>query len=189
MTTPDHASLPPYALGPLPEGRLLRTVDERVVRAPLGRIFALAADVEQWPRHLPHYRWVRMHEWATDGGGIVAMSANRPFGPLGWPTFWTSEMAVAHPGSDRLDGPWIRFRHIRGVTTRMDVEWSFREVAGGTHVSIIHVWDGPRWPVIGRFAATQVIGPVFVHGIASRTLAGLARVAERGQLTSAESSS
>jgi len=189
MTTPDHASLPPFALGPLPEGRLLRTVDERVVRAPLGRIFALAADVEQWPRHLPHYRWVRMHEWATDGGGIVAMSANRPFGPLGWPTFWTSEMAVAHPGSDRLDGPWIRFRHIRGVTTRMDVEWSFREVAGGTHVSIIHVWDGPRWPVIGRFAATQVIGPVFVHGIASRTLAGLARVAERGQLTSAESSS
>jgi hypothetical protein len=33
--------------------------------------------------------------------------------------------------------------------------------------------------VIGAFAATAVIGPVFVHGIASRTLAGLARVAER----------
>jgi hypothetical protein len=33
--------------------------------------------------------------------------------------------------------------------------------------------------VIGRFAATQVIAPVFVHGIASRTLAGLAAVAER----------
>jgi hypothetical protein len=41
------------------------------------------------------------------------------------------------------------------------------------------VWNGPLWPVIGRFAATQVIAPVFVHGIASRTLAGLAAVAER----------
>jgi hypothetical protein len=32
--------------------------------------------------------------------------------------------------------------------------------------------------VIGEVAALGVIGPVFVHGIASRTLAGLARVAE-----------
>jgi hypothetical protein len=34
--------------------------------------------------------------------------------------------------------------------------------------------------LIGGFAATKVIGPVFVHGIASRTLAGLAAAAERG---------
>lgn len=168
-----------FALGPLPKGRLLRTVDEGVVRAPLDVIFALAADVERWPVHLAHYRWVRMLERAPDGGGIVEMSANRPFGPLNWPTFWASEMAVATPGSEHPDGPWIRFRHIRGITTRMDVEWSFREVAGGTHVSIIHVWDGPRWPLVGGVAARGVIGPVFVHGIASRTLAGLARAAER----------
>ena len=34
-------------------------------------------------------------------------------------------------------------------------------------------------PVVGAPAATLVIGPVFVHGIASRTLAGLARMRER----------
>jgi hypothetical protein len=62
----------------------------------------------------------------------------------------------------------------------MEVEWSFTAVAGGgTHVRILHRWDGPRWPVVGVVAATAVIGPVFVHGIASRTLAGLARVAEQ----------
>jgi hypothetical protein len=60
----------------------------------------------------------------------------------------------------------------------MDVEWSFTPVEGGTHVKLLHVWDGPRWPLIGVFAATAVIGPVFIHGIASRTLDGLARVAE-----------
>lgn len=179
----------PFVLGPLPEGRRLRTVDALHVRAPLERIFAVAADVEAWPRHLSHYRWVHMQERARDGGGIVAMSANRPFGPLGWPTFWTSEMAVARPGSGHEDGPWIRFRHIRGITRRMDVEWRFREVGEGTDVSIVHVWDGPRWPLIGGIAATQVIGPVFVHGIASRTLAGLARVAERTSVTSAGSRS
>lgn len=180
MTMPMIGTCEPFPLAPLPTGRRLRTVDERVVRAPLGRIFSLAADVEGWPRHLSHYRWVRMLARARDGGGVVAMSANRPFGPVNWPTFWTSEMAVAVPGGGSTDGPWIRFRHIRGITTRMDVEWTFREVAEGTHVRIVHVWDGPRWPLIGGLAATLVIGPVFVHGIASRTLAGLAREAERG---------
>jgi hypothetical protein len=46
-------------------------------------------------------------------------------------------------------------------------------------VRIVHVWNGPRWPIIGRLAAVGVIGPIFVHGIASRTLAGLATAAER----------
>ena len=50
---------------------------------------------------------------------------------------------------------------------------------GGTLVRIVHVWNGPSWPLIGDVAARAVIGPVFVHGIASRTLAGLARTAER----------
>ena len=75
--------------------------------------------------------------------------------------------------------PAIRFRHIGGITKGMDVEWKFEARDGGTQVELVHAWDGPRWPLIGVFAATMVIGPVFVHGIASRTLAGLARVAER----------
>jgi hypothetical protein len=77
--------------------------------------------------------------------------------------------------------PAVRFRHIGGITTRMDVEWAFHPLPDreGTLVRLVHVWDGPHWPLIGVFAATTVIGPVFVHGIASRTLEGLARVAEQ----------
>jgi hypothetical protein len=75
--------------------------------------------------------------------------------------------------------PAIRFRHIAGLTKGMDVEWRLEPRDGGTFVRLVHVWDGPRWPFIGVWAATAVIGPLFVHGIASRTLAGLARIAER----------
>jgi hypothetical protein len=75
--------------------------------------------------------------------------------------------------------PSIRFRHVGGITKGMDVEWTFISRPGGTHVRIVHVWDGPRVPLIGAGAAVYVIGPIFVHGIASRTLAGLAQVAER----------
>jgi ribosome-associated toxin RatA of RatAB toxin-antitoxin module len=168
----------PYNLGPMPAGRLMTTVDERLVRAPRTRIFRLAAEVERWPDHLPHYRYVRFRERRSDGGGLVEMSANRPFGSADWPTWWTSEMALP------ADGPFgssIRFRHVDGITTGMEVEWTFETAHDGrsTNVRIVHVWNGPRWPLIGAIAARAVIGPVFVHGIACRTLAGLAHVAER----------
>jgi len=167
----------PHALGPMPTDRRMRTVDERLVRAPLTTIFSLAADVLQWPLHLAHYRFVRFHERRSDGGGTVEMSANRPFGAVSWPTFWTSLMSIVPPGA--AAPPSIRFRHIRGVTTGMDVEWTFEHAVDGTLVRIVHVWNGPPWPLIGDVAARGVIGPVFVHGIAQRTLAGLARAAER----------
>jgi uncharacterized membrane protein len=172
-----NQQLPPHDLGPMPNGRSMTTVDEHIFLAPLSVVFPIAADVEQWPRHLSHYRSVRFLEKRSDGGGLVEMSANRPFGAADWPTKWTSLMSVRQPGAGIA--PVVRFRHVQGVTTGMDVEWSFAPEGAQTFVRIVHVWNGPAWPLIGDFAARQVIGPVFVHGIASRTLAGLARVAER----------
>jgi hypothetical protein len=165
------------ALGPMPTDRLVRTVDELLVRAPLGSIFELTADVERWPVHLSHYRYVRFLDDAPDGVRVVEMSANRPFGLIDWPTWWTSRMSVAPPKTSPR--PAVRFTHVAGVTTGMEVEWTFDLVRAGTMVRIVHVWNGPAWPVIGEMTARLVIAPVFVHGIASRTLAGLARVAER----------
>lgn len=169
----SHSLRAPLDLGPMPLGRAMTIVDERTVRAPVRTIFEIVRQVEHWPAYLGHYRYVRFRERASDGGGIVEMSAYRPFGPIGWPTWWLSQMSVDH------EAPAVRFRHIGGVTREMDVEWGFRALAdGSTHVRLVHVWDGPRWPGIGVIAATMIIGPVFIHGIASRTLAGLAAVAE-----------
>jgi hypothetical protein len=173
----------PLNLGPMPLGRVMITVDEALVRAPLQTIFTIVRDVESWPAHLRHYRWVRFRQRTTDGGGIVEMAANRPFGPVGWPTWWLSQMQVVDASSR---SPAIRFRHIGGITAGMDVEWRLTAREEGTRVTLVHAWDGPDWPLIGVFAATVIIGPVFVHGIASRTLAGLARIAEREAMTTTE---
>jgi coenzyme Q-binding protein COQ10 len=174
----SNGNLPaPLELGPMPLGRAMTTIDERLVRAPLERIFALAAEVERWPSLLPHYRYVRYLEHRADGGGVVDMSAYRPFGVLQWPTWWRSSMRVHPPGG--MVAPAVRFTHVGGVTRGMEVEWAFRTMPEGTHVRILHVWDGPDVPILGPTAATLLIGPVFVHGIASRTLEGLAAAAER----------
>ena len=152
---------------------------EQFARAPAERVFEIVADVEGWARLLRHYRYVRFR-LRQGAGGIVEMSANRPFvaGLVRWPTWWVSLMEV-----QQRDGvhPAIRFRHIEGITTGMEVEWSFETVTGGTHVTVLHLWNGPSWPVIGGITARLVIGPIFVHGIASRTLAGLALAAEQSE--------
>jgi len=150
-------------------------VDRRLVRAEMDRVFTCASDVERWPEWLPHYRWVRFLERGANGPGcgIVEMAAWRPFGPLRWPTWWVSEMRL-----DRA-APAVRYRHIRGITRGMDVEWAFAPAGRDVAVTVTHRWDGPPWPLVGASAASLVIGPVFIHHIAQRTLAGIAHVAER----------
>jgi uncharacterized membrane protein len=149
----------------------VRTVDQISIRAPVQRIFEVAADVERWPEILSHYRWVRFLE-RRDGGGIVEMAAWRPFGPLRYPTWWVSEMALDEGARE------IHYRHVRGVTRGMDVLWRLAPGPEVVTVTIVHEWRGPAWPLIGPRVADLVIGPVFIHGIASRTLAGIKRYAE-----------
>ncbi len=149
----------------------MRTVDRARIQAPVARVLAAASDVERWPERLSHYRWVRVLERRPDGG-LVEMAAWRPFGVVGYPTWWVSEMRV-----DRTT-PAVHYRHVRGITAGMDVVWHFEPDGDGTNVTIVHQWTGPRWPLIGPAAAALVIGPVFVHGIASRTLAGIKRHVE-----------
>jgi ribosome-associated toxin RatA of RatAB toxin-antitoxin module len=146
-------------------------VDRRLVRAPLAAMFALAADVERWPERLGHYRWVRFLERRPEGG-VVEMAAWRPVGPLRYPTWWVSEMTI-----DRA-APAVLYRHVRGVTRGMDVRWDFTPRGGSVEVILTHWWDGPAWPFLGAAAASLVIGPLFIHHIAQRTLAGLAGAAE-----------
>ncbi|HEY6091477.1 MAG TPA: SRPBCC family protein [Gemmatimonadales bacterium] len=152
----------------------MRTIDRIRVHAPYPRVFAAASAVARWPSILPHYRWVRLLD-----GGLVEMAAWRPFasGLIKYPTWWVSEMTVDRPAGE------IRYTHVRGITRGMQVVWKLVEDggdAGGTvDVEIVHTWTGPRWPLIGRLAADLVIGPIFIHGIASRTLAGIKRAAER----------
>jgi len=147
----------------------MRTVDRIRIRAPWARVFAAASTVVRWPAILPHYRWVRFLE-----GGLVEMAAWRPFGILKYPTWWVSEMTVDQPAGE------IRYRHVRGITRGMDVVWRLVEGNDGVDAEIVHTWDGPGWPLVGRLAADLVIGPVFIHGIASRTLAGIKRATETG---------
>lgn len=149
------------------------TVDETTANAPPDICFRMAADVEGWPGILPHYRWVRFRRKDGFAHGLVEMAAYRHFGPIGYPTWWVSEMT--HSPEDGH----VYYRHVDGITKGMDVRWEISGMRDGrTHMRIVHEWSGPAWPGVGGAAADLVIGPHFVSFIAGRTLAGIARAAE-----------
>jgi ribosome-associated toxin RatA of RatAB toxin-antitoxin module len=154
------------------------TVDEIEVAAPVDACVDVAADVERWPEILPHYRWVRFQRKDGFASGRVEMAARRPFGPLSYPVWWVSEMTI-----DREE-PAVLYRHVDGVTRSMEVVWSFKPRGEGrTHIRIVHAWEvGPHWPlprILRSWIARLIIGPIFIHHVASRTLKGVRAEAER----------
>ena len=139
------------------------------VAAPPEVVFALARDVERWPRLLPHYEDVRILERRPDGSVVARMIARRPvFGllGLGLPVAWRSRT-----WSER-DTCRIRFVHQGGATNGMDVTWRIEATEGGCQVTIEHEFRprfAPWAPFIDRF---------FTRPIAGRTLATFKAIAE-----------
>ncbi|MFB9330483.1 SRPBCC family protein [Paenibacillus aurantiacus] len=143
----------------------MRTLNEMEINGPIETVFDYARRIDLWPERLEHYRKVRVLEGDLETRGVVEMAAHRQFERMNWPVWWISTMEV-----DREAGR-IRYRHIRGVTKGMEVEWRLvQDGPSRTHVSIIHEW---KQPPIGRRMAGGFIGHVFVHHIADQTLAGL----------------
>jgi ribosome-associated toxin RatA of RatAB toxin-antitoxin module len=141
-----------------------------VVRVEPRRLYALAAAVEDWPRLLPHYRWVRV--LAADGPNrrTVEMAARRDIvGPLSIPLWWTAVQTLDPENTT------IGFEHIQGITRGMQVTWRIEplrdEGRSQAIVVIRHVFE-PHWPV-PEAMIRAVIGEYFVNGVARRTLTGL----------------
>lgn len=146
----------------------MRTANTVLMRGELRHIVDLAVATERWPEILPHYRWVTV----LAGGGdhkTVEMAARR--GRI--PVRWRARQDVARDGPT----PVIRFRHIGGVTTGMDVAWTFDPSPDGVRVTIDHDFT-PPWPLVGGLVADRVIGPHFVEAIAGRTLRTIKGIVE-----------
>lgn len=142
----------------------MRSILVEPMRAPVERVFDLAADVERWPERLPHYRYVR--RLADSPERRFAMGARRGAIPVRWE-------AIQRPMRDERR---IEFVHTAGVTKGMWVEWRFAPTSLGTDVSIEHRLR-LGWPLIGRLAE-RVIAAQFIEAIARRTLRRVRVLAE-----------
>lgn len=146
----------------------MHTENRITIDAPAERIYKLAAHIERWPEILPHYRYVTLFRDEGDTR-LAEMAATRDGIPVKWVSI--EELQPARHG--------IRFRHVRGVTRGMDVEWIIEPAAaGGSLVRIIHEFN-PPWPrPLGPLVARYIVGDFFVHNIANKTLRRIKALAE-----------
>src|SRR5438876_10213533 len=128
-----------------------------IMHAPKMLIFETAANLELWPKILPHYRYIRYLERNSDRN-LVVMAATRS----GIPISWTSEQIIDR---DRLE---VRFHHLKALTKGMRVIWTFDETPQGVLVKIAHDLKF-RVKVLAPLA-DKIIGDFFVSNIANKTL-------------------
>jgi hypothetical protein len=101
---------------------------------------------------------------------------------LGCPLKWVSEYRIDLPGRK------LTFRHLEGAlnaTHGLDIVWNFEELAENSlRVRLTYEFT-PRLFIGGRLLAALMLGELFVHNLAEKTLAGLKRKMEV-RLTPAE---
>ncbi|PYI59374.1 MAG: hypothetical protein DMC59_06015 [Verrucomicrobia bacterium] len=127
------------------------------IRAPKMVIFETAANLELWPKILPHYRYLRFLERGTDRN-VVVMAAQRS----GIPISWTSEQIIDR---NRLE---IHFHHLKAWTKGMRVVWTFSEISDGVLVTISHDLRF-RIPILAPIV-DPIIGDFFIRNVANKTL-------------------
>jgi uncharacterized membrane protein len=154
----------------------METSNEIVIHAPAERVFAYAADTERWPAILPHYRWVRRIK-GTDDHKIVGMAAWRDIYPVRW-----TAVQRNLPGDRR-----ITFKHVRGISRGMNVEWRVTPTPDGAHVRIWHEFHS-RIPLVGGLFADLIVGRLFVSNIAGKTLRRIKQLAEEDEAAGGASS-
>jgi ribosome-associated toxin RatA of RatAB toxin-antitoxin module len=128
-----------------------------VMHAPKAAIFETAADLELWPKILPHYRYIQFLERGPDRN-IVVMAARRS----GIPISWTSEQIIDR---ERLE---IRFLHLKAWTKGMHVVWTFSDARDGILVTISH---DLRFRIAALAPIVDpIIGNFFISNVANKTL-------------------
>ncbi|MBV8073890.1 MAG: SRPBCC family protein [Candidatus Eremiobacteraeota bacterium] len=139
------------------------------IAADSATIFGFAAATERWPQLLPHYRSVRVLE-ERGASRVVEMAARRDWIPVRWTAQQTNDPSRPH----------IAFRHLRGWTRGMEVEWRFEPIPSGTRVTIEHRLAF-RFPVAAQWLGKHLVAGFFIHYVAARTLARMKELAEGTQ--------
>jgi len=145
----------------------MMTEQSIIVDAAPADVYAIAQDVANWPRILPHYNYVHVLR-ETQDARLAVMSARRNWMPVRW----TAEQRLL-PSIPRIE-----FVHICGWAKGMRVAWIFDPLAQGTRVIISHDLAALKLPLVRTRLGRHIISEQFIAPIASRTLASVKKAVE-----------
>lgn len=145
----------------------MHTTNSIVIQAPKLSIFETAANLELWPKILPHYRYIRYLERGPVRN-VVVMAATRS----GIPISWTSEQIIDR---EKME---VHFNHLKAFTKGMHVVWTFTDTPAGILVEIAHDLNF-RIPALAPIA-DLIIGNFFISSVANKTLRCMKAYVESG---------
>ena len=135
----------------------MHKINSILMRAPKMSIFETAANLELWPKILPHYRSIHYLE-RSPNRNVVVMAATRS----GIPISWTSEQIIDREKCE------VRFHHLKAWTKGMRVVWTFTDTPDGVRVEIMHDLRF-RIPALAPIV-DPIIGGFFIGNVANKTL-------------------
>lgn len=130
----------------------IETLDTIFIRAPQEKVYALAAQVENYGQFAPQYKDYTV--LARDEGFVRIRRRAKTIMAFEW----TSEGTFEPPHR-------ILYRQVDGKLKGMITEWRFEPEGEGTRVSILHRFDFPI-PFLGRW----LVYPFFIRPIAQSLL-------------------
>ncbi len=146
-------------------------VVERIVHAPLERVFAIARQVEQFPEWLDYVTAIRVRERSEDGKVVLSeWEASVPM--FGLKAKWVERdewdeerkvcrFSLQEGDLDKYDGDWYFEPHPEGTKMRLVVNYEYRVPIGG--------------------ALVQQLVRKIVEQMAQKLLEGIAKAAEQGK--------
>ena len=165
------------------------------------RLYQLAADIQDWGWILPHYRYLRVTEengnrrtadfGATRSFVVMRFKKRRsPDDPDNAPVVYTESgfdfpvqwqaRQETFPAERR-----ITYQHIGGITKGMRVEWRITPQRDRMKVVIDHELNY-KFPIFGKWFADKIVGQLFVHNIAGKTLQCLKTIVETTEANPAQ---
>src|ERR1700682_6782493 len=135
----------------------MHKINSIVMRAPKMSIFETAANLESWPKILPHYRYIHYLE-RSQNRNVVVMASTRSRIPISV----TSEQIIDREKCE------VRFHHLKAWTKGMRVVWTFEETPTGVLVEIAHDIRF-RVPALAPIV-DPIVGDFFIRNVANKTL-------------------
>ncbi|MDD2706375.1 MAG: SRPBCC family protein [Verrucomicrobiae bacterium] len=135
------------------------------ISAPPEDVFKIISDLDAWPHHLPHFRWIRVMQNHPDHQ-IVRMACFRSCIPIDWVVRYESM-----PGKME-----IRFTHLKSINRDLQVTWRVEPSKTPGHSIVTTIHD--TTPLVRRWGKTVVehlIRPFFIDYVAKRALQSFAR--------------
>lgn len=130
------------------------------IQAPPDEVFKVVSDLAAWPRHVPHYRWIRVTENHPDHL-VARMACYRGWLPIDWVVRFESDPTKRE----------VRFTHLRGLSRGMVEVWQTEPIGDGaaSRLTVTHDIEAV-FQRLGNFAVRWVIQRFFIDYRVPRTL-------------------